>query len=78
MRASTRPLAEVLRAHTDRLMAVPGVVGTAEGLCEGTPCIKVLVARKTRNLLKAIPAWLEGYPVAVEETGELRPFRPSR
>ena len=34
----------------------------------------VFVARKTPDLLKAIPASLEGYPVAVEETGELRPF----
>jgi hypothetical protein len=73
---SIRPLEEVLRAHTDHLMAVPGVVGIAEGLCEGRPCIKVFVARTTPHLLKAIPASLEGYPVAVEETGELRPFRP--
>jgi hypothetical protein len=74
MTASERPLAEVLRAHTDRLMAVPGVVGTAEGLCDGRPCIKVFVVRTTPDLLRAIPASLEGYPVAVEETGELRPF----
>jgi hypothetical protein len=59
-------------------MAVPGVVGTAQGLCEGKPCIKVFVARTTPDLLKAIPASLEGYPVVVEETGELRPFEPPR
>jgi hypothetical protein len=58
-------------------MAVPGVVGLAEGLCAGQPCIKVFVARKTSDLLKAIPSVLEGYSVAVEETGEFRPFRPS-
>ena len=78
MRAPGRPLEEVLRAHTETLMAVPGVVGTAQGLCEGTPCIRVLVARKTPDLLRAIPTSLEGYPVAVEETGELRPFQPPR
>ena len=72
---SERPLSEVLRAHTDRLMAVPGVVGLAEGLCSGTPCLKVFVTRKTPALLKAIPASLEGYPVAVEETDEFRPFQ---
>jgi hypothetical protein len=76
--AAARPLEEVLRVHTDRLMAMPGVVGVAEGLCDGRPCIRVFVARKTPDLLKAIPATLDGYPVAVEETGELRPFAPLR
>lgn len=73
-----RPLEEVLRNHTDSLMSVPGVVGTAEGLCDGRPCIKVFVAKKTPDLLKAIPVSVEGYPVAVEETGEFRPFTPPR
>jgi hypothetical protein len=59
-------------------MAMPGVVGVAEGLCDGRPCIKVFVARKTPDVLKRIPASVEGYPVAVEETGELRPFAPPR
>jgi hypothetical protein len=73
---SKRPVGEVLQAHTDNLLAVPGVVGIAEGLCDGQPCIKVFVARKTPDLLKAIPASVEGYPVAVEETGEFRPHQP--
>ena len=75
--AATRPLEEVLRAHTDRLLAMPGVVGVGEGRCNDQPCIKVFVARRTPDLLKAVPASLDGYPVAVEETGELRPFTPS-
>ena len=74
--AAARPLEEVLRAHTDRLMTMRGVVGVGEGRCNGQPCIKVFVARKTPELLKAIPATLDGYPVAVEETGELRPLAP--
>jgi len=76
--AAARPLEEVLQAHTDQLMAMPGVVGVAEGVCDGRPCIKVFVARKTPDVLKAIPASVEGYPVAVDETGEFRPFVPSR
>ena len=75
--AAARSIEEVLGTHTDRLLAVPGVVGVGEGRCDGQPCIKVFVARKTPDLLKAIPASLEGYPVAVEQTGELRPFTPS-
>ena len=74
--AAARTLEEVLRVHTDRLLAVPGVVGVGEGRCNDQPCIKVFVARKTPELLKAIPASLDGYPVVVEETGELRPFTP--
>jgi hypothetical protein len=73
-----RPLEDVLRERADSLMAVPGVVGTAQGLCDGRPCIKVFVAKKTADSLKAIPASVEGYPVVVEETGEFRPFTPPR
>lgn len=63
---------EVLKQHTHRLMSLPGVVGTAIGECQGKPCIKVLVVKKSPELLNKIPSTLEGIPVAVEETG---PFR---
>lgn len=53
-------------------MAVPGVVGVAQGLCDGTPCIKVLVARHTPELARRIPATLEGHRVEIQETGEFR------
>ncbi len=62
----------VLQEHSDSLMSLPGVVGTAIGQCEAKPCIKVLVAKKTPALLGKIPSTLEGFPVAVEETGEIR------
>ncbi len=64
-----QPIAEVLAAHTDRLLALPGVIGTAEAECDGAPCIAVLVARRTPALLRQIPAMLEGYRVDVRETG---------
>ena len=53
-------------------MAVPGVVGTAIGICNGMPCIKVYVVKKTPELDRKIPDTLEGYPVMTEETGEFR------
>lgn len=68
----------VLRQHAGRLMSLPGVVGIAQGLCDGKTCVKVFVAKKTGDVLKAIPASVEGYPVVVEETGEFRPFAPPR
>jgi hypothetical protein len=68
----SKTIEEVLDAHTDELMAVPGVVGTAVGECAGRPCIKVLVTKKTGALEKRIPSALEGFPVELEETGEIR------
>jgi hypothetical protein len=64
-------VAQVLRRHTDRLMSLPGVVGTAEGECAGKPCILVLVERVTPALRQAIPAELEGVPVEIRETGRI-------
>ena len=66
----------VLQEHTDALMAIPGVVGTAQGLCSGQPCIKVFVVKKTPALLRQIPSAIEGYEVAVEETGAFRALDP--
>ena len=71
---TVKPIEQVLREHTGRLMALPGVVGTAQGLCDDSPCIKVYVVKKTRELLAEIPASLDGYRVEVEESGEIRPL----
>jgi hypothetical protein len=63
---------EVLKKYTKDLMSIPGVVGTGQGLCEGKPCIKVFVIKKTPDLDQKIPKTLDGYPVVVEETGEIK------
>jgi hypothetical protein len=63
---------ETLKKHTQELMAIPGVVGTGQGLCDGTPCIKVLVIERTPEIKKRIPDTLEGYRVEVEVTGRIR------
>lgn len=67
----------VLKQHTDSLMALPGVVGTAIGECAGKPCIKVYVEKKTPELLEQIPSAIEGYMVDVQETGKIRALDPS-
>ncbi len=67
-----KAIATVLQEHTPHLMKLPGVVGTAQGLCEGKPCIKVFVVKRTPELLEKIPSMLDEYPVKVEETGEIR------
>jgi len=70
-----RPLDQVLATHTPRLMALPGVVGTYEGATRaGAPCIRVMVVKTTPALRDSIPSELEGWPVEIEETGEIRPL----
>jgi hypothetical protein len=66
----TKPVEKVLEEYTQELMSLPGVTGTAQGLFDEKPCIKVYVTEKTPELDKKIPGALEGYPVIIEETGE--------
>jgi hypothetical protein len=70
---TARSIDEVLAAHTDSLMALPGVVGTAIGLCEGERCIKVLLSDSTPATRSRIPARLDGYRVVAEVTGPIKP-----
>jgi hypothetical protein len=69
---TAKTIEEVLKEHTEDLMSIPGVVGTAQGLCDDRDCIKVFVIEKTPELDQKIPNTLEGYPVMIEETGEFR------
>jgi len=70
---TVRGIDEVLAAHTDSLMALPGVVGTAIGLCGGERCIKVFLADSSPDTKRRIPARLEGYRVLAEVTGTITP-----
>ena len=71
-----KSLEEVLQEHTGRLMTLSGVVGTAQGLCDGKPCIRVFVVKRSDELISQIPPEIEGYPVDVQETGEFRKLDP--
>lgn len=74
-----RPIEQVLAAHTPELMAMSGVVGTAQGLLDsGKPCIQVLVVERTRELERRIPQMIEGWPVLIVETGEIRAMPDKR
>lgn len=68
----------VLQAHDQELMAIPGVVGVAVSLLEDgkTPCLKILVEKRTPELMQKLPTSLDGHPVVVEESGILRPLDP--
>lgn len=68
-----RPIAAVLADHSPGLIAIPGVTAVAESrLPDGRPCVLILVARLTPELRSRLPRELEGWPVVVEESGEIR------
>jgi len=69
---TVKAIAEVLKEHTEELMSIPGVVGIGQSLCNGKPCINVLVIEPTLELAQKIPDNLEGYQVMIEDTGEIR------
>jgi hypothetical protein len=72
-----RDIDAVLRAHNQELLAIPGVVGVYVGLLadQKTPCLRVMVVKKTKSLEQSIPKSLEGYPVELDETGVIRPMQ---
>ncbi len=67
-----RTIEQVQEEHTDDWMAIPGVEGTAIGLFEDKPCIKIFSSKKAEELRAKIPTTIEGYPVIIEETGIFR------
>jgi len=65
---------DALKVATDKLLCISGVVGIAEGLNNGEPCIKVFVNLKTSELEKKLPKKIKGFVVEVVETDEFRSF----
>ena len=71
-----RDINAVLADHDDRLLKIAGVVGVYVALLPDgkTPCLTVMLAEESEAARQAIPKSIEGYPVVVEITGELRPL----
>jgi hypothetical protein len=65
---------QVKEKHEMELMAIPGVTGVGIGQDSRKPggVIKVYVERTTPELTRKIPKQIEGYSVAIEQTGEFR------
>ena|SRR3990172_11870483 len=65
----------VMEAHTAELMAIPGVVGVAIGETEDKkPCILVLIIEEKDEIINKIPKELEGYPISLLVSGEIKPL----
>lgn len=73
---TVRDINAVLADHDDRLLAIPGVVGVYVGLLDDGKgsCLKVMVSTPEAAGSDRIPRRLDGFPVVVEVTGEIRPF----
>lgn len=70
---SERDISSVMNDHVARLMTIAGVTGVGLGELEDkTPCILILVIEKTEELRQMIPETLEGHPVSLLETGEIK------
>ena len=67
-----RTIQQVQEEHTDEWMTIDGIEGTAVGLFEGKPCIKIFSSKKAEELRGIIPSTVDGYPVIIEETGIFR------
>jgi len=71
-----RDINAVMESHVDDLMAIPGVVGVAVGELEDkTPCILVLISEETDKIRQDVPQELEGHPVRLMVSGEIRPMQ---
>lgn len=71
-----RPIQEVLSEVTPDWLEISGVVGTGQGLCDGTPCIVVYASTRTPEIESRIPTTVDGHRVRVEVTGRIEPLAP--
>ena len=69
---SGKTIEQVQQEHTDEWMAIPGVVGVAIGESGGRACILVLTAVDSGQIRERIPATVDGYPVVLQYTGDVR------
>lgn len=74
-REPARDLRAVLSEHADRLLAIEGVAGIAQGVEAGEPVVVVLATDGLDRVgRERIPAQIDGYGVVIRRTG---PFHAS-
>jgi hypothetical protein len=73
--AEARPpmtIAAAIARHSTELLQIPGVVGVAQGAEGGRDVVQILVEQRTPALEARLQRLLEGYPVVVVESGQIR------
>jgi hypothetical protein len=72
---SVRDINKVIDAHSKEWMSLPGIVGCYVSINEkGDSCIVIMAVKKTTEITKKIPKTIEGYPVEIQESGEVKPL----
>ena len=64
-------ITEVLSAHTEEVMRIPGVIGTGEGSQGGERVFVVFVNHRTPELDQKLPKQIGGYNVVVRVAGDV-------
>jgi len=64
-------IGQVLARHREALMRRSGAVGVGVGQRDGKPAIVFMVVKKTPEALADLPREIEGYPLLIEEVGEV-------
>lgn len=76
MPVAQRPIEAVMNDHVQEWMQTPGVTVVYISQDEhGRPCIKIGVREFDEERDAGFGHEIEGYPIVVEETGEIRPLR---
>jgi hypothetical protein len=63
-------LGAIISSYSNLIMGLEDVVGIGEGLCSGTPCIRIFLARENAASVARIQEDLAGIPFAVEISGD--------
>lgn len=70
-----KPIDQVMKDNQQMLLSVNGVQGFYQGVTDdGVDYIIVMVDTLTKEIMSKLPDSLEGYPVKLEETGEIKPL----
>ncbi len=67
----TEGIRQVLERQREALMRRSGAVGVGIGQRDGKPAIVFMVKKKTPETLANLPREIEGYPLLIEEVGEV-------
>ena len=66
-----KPIALVIKEHRSSLLAISGILGIGQGGSPKDPHITVYVQSKNFRICPLIPSVLDGYPVVIQETGDI-------
>ena len=70
-----KDLKTVLDNHALNLMKIEGVTGIMIGETEDqTPCILIMIVEESEQLRSKLPITIEGHPVRLEVSGEIKPM----